>query len=125
MSLIEICLHRREVLEPSSFVTVDVYCIPHLNQIFLPASLLRQPIFDPATLSAYNFGALGAWIGYALTLGLIETGRQFYRDSHPSLTVDDPIERFQDHFRCLDDQYHNYIKHENDTLGIQYIKCLG
>ena len=119
MNLIEICLYRSEILGPSSsFVNFSVNYLPHFNQIFLPASLLRQPIFDPATLPALNFGALGTRIGYALTLGLIETGRQFYRKNHPWLPVDASIERFQHRFRCLDDQYYNFITNGNKTLGI-------
>ena len=109
-----LCLYRWNDFEnPPIFKNTANYSL-HFNQIFLPVNLLRQPFFDRKTLSALNFGALGSFVGQQLTQGLIASVRQLYRENHPWLRADAPIERFQHRFRCLVDQY---SINGNQTLG--------
>ncbi|WP_448098212.1 M13 family metallopeptidase [Luteibacter yeojuensis] len=46
-----------------------------------PAGLLQAPVFDPARDAAYNFGAIGAFIGHEWTHGFDDDGRHIDADN--------------------------------------------
>jgi len=46
-----------------------------------PAGLLQPPVFDPARDAAYNFGAMGAFIGHEWTHGFDDEGRHIDADN--------------------------------------------
>ena len=57
--------------------TVNACFIPELNEIVIPAAILRPPIFDPSLEDAYNYGALGAVIGHELSHAFDPNGMRF------------------------------------------------
>jgi predicted metalloendopeptidase len=50
---------------------------PPLNEIVFPAAFLQAPFFDPNADDAWNFGAVGSFIGHEITHGFDLQGSQF------------------------------------------------
>lgn len=57
--------------------TVNAFCRPYTNSIFILAGILQSPIFDPDADEAINYGAIGTVIAHELTHGYDPIGCQF------------------------------------------------
>lgn len=57
--------------------TINAYYNPSNNEIVFPAAILQFPFFDFGADDAVNYGGIGAVIGYEMTHGFDDQGRQF------------------------------------------------
>jgi predicted metalloendopeptidase len=56
---------------------VNAYYHPTLNEIVLPAGILRPPLFDAQADDAVNFGGIGMVVAHEITHGFDDQGRRF------------------------------------------------
>jgi endothelin-converting enzyme/putative endopeptidase len=89
--------------------TVNAYYSPPENNVNFPAGILQPPFFDKAGDDAFNYGAIGAFIGHELTHGFDDEGRQFDADGNlvDWWTTEDARE-FEKRAACLTEQYSGY-----------------
>ena len=59
---------------------VNAYYSPTLNEIVVPAGILRPPLFDAEADDAVNFGGIGMVIAHEITHGFDDQGRRFDAD---------------------------------------------
>jgi predicted metalloendopeptidase len=72
------------------------------NAVFLPAALLRPPLFGPALDMARNFGGVGAVVGHEMTHGFDSAGRRYDAEGEYAAWWDAASEaRFLDGAACL------------------------
>jgi len=99
----------REPVDPSAWVeapqTVDANNGEALEVEF-PAGLFQPPVFDASRDAAYNFGALGAFIGHEWTHGFDDEGRHI-----------DAANRRRDWWSSEDD---HAFRQRADALAKQY-----
>lgn len=57
--------------------TVNAYYSFHMNEIVFPAAILQHPFFEIAADNAYNYGAIGFFIGHEITHGFDDQGSKF------------------------------------------------
>jgi len=57
--------------------TVNAVNLPILNALNFPAGILQAPFFDPKTIAAINYGAIGAVIGHEISHSFDDQGAQF------------------------------------------------
>ncbi len=62
--------------------TNNAYYEPTLNEMCFPAGILQPPFFDEKADDATNYGALASTIGYELTHGFDDQGRQYDADGN-------------------------------------------
>ena len=62
--------------------TVNAYYNPSTNEICFPAAILQPPFYNPDADDAVNYGAIGVVIGYEMTHGFDDQGRQFDKDGN-------------------------------------------
>jgi putative endopeptidase len=90
------------------------------NEIIIPAAILQPPLWDPATDSAFNYGAIGALIGHELTHAVDDRGARFdaagnlYNWWSPA-----DLDEFNRSADCIAQQFDTYFVgdiHENGKL---------
>eukprot|EP01121_Diplochlamys_sp_Union-15-3_P020527 TRINITY_DN8025_c0_g1_i1.p1 TRINITY_DN8025_c0_g1~~TRINITY_DN8025_c0_g1_i1.p1 ORF type:complete len:747 (-),score=136.40 TRINITY_DN8025_c0_g1_i1:95-2275(-) len=103
---------------------VNAYYNPPLNEIVIPAGILRGSFFSQHYPKAMNYGGIGSIIGHELTHGFDDEGSQF--DSNGKLSqwwTAQSRKTFEQKATCVSDLYASY-RVEND-LHINGILTLG
>jgi putative endopeptidase len=90
------------------------------NEIIIPAAVLQPPLWDPATDSAFNYGAIGALIGHELTHAFDDRGARFDAagNLHDWWSPAD-LDEFNRRADCVARQFDTYVVgdvHENGKL---------
>ena len=90
------------------------------NTIFFPAGFLDGVVFNVNRPNYMNYGAIGTYIGHAITHGFDDIGFQY--DSEGNLSnwgSKDTKEEFNKKIECLTDQYSSYtVNVKGKTLHI-------
>lgn len=89
--------------------TVNAYYDASMNNINIPAGILRSPFFDPKASAAMNYGAIGFVIGHEMTHGFDDTGAQF--DGYGNLKnwwTSEDLKKFRAATMCIADQFSQY-----------------
>ncbi|MBS1934948.1 MAG: M13 family metallopeptidase, partial [Bacteroidetes bacterium] len=62
--------------------TINAYYNPVINEIVFPAGILQFPFFDMDASDAFNYGAIGMFIGHEMTHGFDDQGSQYDKDGN-------------------------------------------
>jgi putative endopeptidase len=101
-------LDRHEWLMTPSAVNAS-YSQGRVN-ISLPAGILQPPFYDARRDAAFNYGAIGSFVGHELTHGFDDRGRRF--DANGSIRdwwTPADSKAFDERTSCLADQYSEYV----------------
>jgi putative endopeptidase len=74
LAKLSVAVDRNEWSVPAQ--QVNAYYSAPLNQIYLPAAILRPPFFNEQVDDAINYGAIGAVIGHEIIHGFDDQGRK-------------------------------------------------
>ncbi|KAI1373198.1 Metalloprotease [Hypoxylon crocopeplum] len=92
--------------DSTSALTANAFYYAQDNSIIIIASLLQQPLLDPALPAYVNYGALGTVIGHEFTHSLDSSGRNWDKDGAYADWWDDASDAgFSQRAECLVDQY--------------------
>src|SRR4029077_14570003 len=90
--------------------TVNAYYEATLNEMVFPAGILQTPFYAKTQTPALNFGAIGMVVGYELTHGFDDEGRQFDADGNlrdwwtPTVSAE-----FDRRAACIEKQFDDYV----------------
>eukprot|EP01120_Amphizonella_sp_Union-15-10_P013102 TRINITY_DN6034_c0_g1_i1.p1 TRINITY_DN6034_c0_g1~~TRINITY_DN6034_c0_g1_i1.p1 ORF type:complete len:716 (+),score=112.07 TRINITY_DN6034_c0_g1_i1:59-2206(+) len=88
---------------------VNAYYYPPLNEIVIPAGILKDPFYALDAPNALNYGGIGTVVGHELTHCLDDEGSQFDATGNLSNWWDPSVQQeFNNKSQCLVDYYSNY-----------------
>lgn len=90
--------------------TVNAYYNPTTNEICFPAAILQPPFFNPNADDAVNYGGIGVVIGYEMTHGFDDQGRNYDKDGNLSAWWNkEDEEKFNERAKVLVEQYDKIV----------------
>ena len=89
--------------------TLNAGYLPTANTIFFPAGILQPPFFDFTAEDAFNYGAIGVFIGHEIGHGFDNTGRRF--DGKGNLrdwwTAED-AKKYEERAGCIEQEFSGF-----------------
>src|SRR5579871_3990053 len=97
--------------------TINAYYNPVVNEIVFPAGILQFPFFDMEAGDAFNYGAIGMFIGHEMTHGFDDQGAQYDKDGNLKnwWSKDDSV-KFVAKTKLIIDQFNKFVA--IDTLHV-------
>ena len=97
--------------------TINAYYDPSMNNLNLPAGILRSPFFDPKAPASVNYGTIGFVVGHEMTHGFDDQGAKF--DAQGNLKnwwTPSDLKQFNQATQCIVDQFSKYVVDGNLPL---------